>query len=95
MTRLSFKNMLLVGLLAIEIIIFGMMYFFGNYGIKQLNLARSENDVLLQEVNELKNNVQKLEKQLQDWQDDSFYKEKIARERLHMSKSNEQIYHLS
>jgi cell division protein FtsB len=92
---LSLKNVVLIVFLALEIIVFGYIYFWGNYGIKQLKLAQKEQELLDEEVGELRYKVELLSKQLQDWQKDGFHKEKIARERLHMSRSNEQIYHLS
>lgn len=92
---LNFKNSLIIGLLVAEIAVFGAVYLFGSYGIRQLKIAKNEQNSFAQEVQELKDHVQKLEKQLHDWEKDSFYKEKMARERLHLSKPNEQIYHLS
>ena len=92
---LSLKNIVLVVFLVLEIVIFGYVYFWGNYGIKQLKLAQKDQDLLETEVLELHHKVEILAKQLQDWEKDGFHKEKIARERLHMSRPNEQIYHLS
>lgn len=92
---LNFKNTLIVGFLLIEIIIFVAVYFYGSYGMRQLQLAKKEQELFMQEVNELKKTVEKLEKQLSEWESDDFYKEKIARERLHLSKSNEHVYHLA
>jgi cell division protein FtsB len=94
MRHLNFKNIVLVGFLLIEIMIFGAAYLFGKHGIKQVKLAQAENEQLLEEVQALKQSVEKLEKQLSDWETNSFYKEQIARERLNLSKSNEQIYYL-
>lgn len=94
MRHLSFKNIVLISFLLVEAIIFGAAYLFGKHGIKQIKVAQAENEQLLQEVQALKQVVEKLEKQLQDWESNSFYKEQIARERLHLSKPNEQIYYL-
>jgi|DEB19_MinimDraft_3_1074340.scaffolds.fasta_scaffold98607_2 cell division protein FtsB len=92
---LNLKNILLVGFLIAEIVIFGVVYLFGSYGIRQLKIAKHEQKAFALEVEELKSHVLKLEKQLQDWEKDSFQKEKMARERLHLSRPNEQIYYLS
>lgn len=86
--------MLLIVILLLEIVIFGVIYLFGKNGIKQLKQGKIENEQLICELQELKQVVQKLEKQLQDWETNSFYQEQIARERLHLSKPNEQIYYL-
>ncbi len=92
---LNFKNIVLIGLLVAEIVVFGVVYLLGSYGIGQLKIAKNEQAVFAQEVQELKEHVQKLEKQLHDWEKDGFHTEKMARERLHLSRPNEQIYHLS
>lgn len=92
---LSLKNIVLVVFLVLEIVIFGYVYFWGNYGIKQLKLAQKDQDLLEAEVLELHHKIEILSKQLQNWEKDGFHKEKIARERLHMSRPNEQIYHLN
>jgi cell division protein FtsB len=91
---LNLRNILLVGFLVIEALIFGIVYLFGTYGVQQLKVAKKDYELFVQEVNILKQDVEKLEKQLQAWQSDDFYKEQIARERLHLSKPNEHIYHL-
>lgn len=95
MRNFKFKSILLAVILLIEIVIFGVAYFFGNSGIKQLKLAKAQNQLLFQEINKLKGEVERLENKFQEWEADNFYQEKIARERLHMSKSGEQIYYLS
>jgi len=92
---LNFKNIMLIGFLIAEIVIFGIVYLFGSYGIRQLKIAKNEQKAFILEVEELKKHVEKLEKQLQEWEKDSFQKEKMARERLHLSKPNEHIYHIS
>lgn len=94
MRLLDFKNIVLIAILLIEIVIFGAAYLFGKHGIGQVKLAQAKNEQLFEEVQILKQGVEKLEKQLQEWKSDSFYKEQIARERLHLSKPNEHIYYL-
>ena len=94
MVKLGFKGIFLIIFLIIETLVFGWIYFFGEHGISQLKLAKIENELFAQEVYELQKNVEKLENQFQVWQNDDFYKEKMARERLHMSKAGEQIYNL-
>ena len=94
MHKLNFKSIVLISILFTEVVIFGIAYLFGRHGIKQIKLAQIENEQLFSELQVLKETVAKLEKQLREWESNSFFKEQIARERLHMSKSNEQIYYL-
>lgn len=88
------KKILIFTLLLAEVVIFGLVYLFGNHGIKQLRAMQKENQDLQLEVDNLKLDLARLEEQLSLWESDAFYKEKIARERLHLSRSNEQVYHL-
>lgn len=88
------KWLWLGGLIGLEILIFGMFYFFSKHGLRELQRLSQENQELQVELEQLRADVSKLEQQLQIWQEDDFYKEKIARERLHLSKPGEQIYHL-
>lgn len=92
--RINLRNVLIIGLLVAEVVIFGFVYLFGSHGIKQLETAKKENLALQVEVDELKISVQELQNKLQNWETDNFHKEKVARERLHMSRPNEHTYHL-
>ena len=89
---MKLRTILIGALLIGEIIVFGAVYLFGKSGIKQLRQAQQDNQQLAQEVAALKAEVASLQRQQQEFESDPFYKEKIARERLQMSRPNEQIY---
>lgn len=89
---MKLRTILIGGLLVVEIVIFGAVYLFGKSGIKKLQQAKQENEQLAQEVQALKAEVASLQRQQQEFESDPFYQEKIARERLQMSRPNEQIY---
>ena len=89
---MKLRTIIIGGLLVVEAVIFGAVYLFGKSGIKELQRSRRENEALSREVESLRSEIASLQKQQQSFTDDSFYKEKIARERLQMSRPNEQIY---
>lgn len=86
------KHMAVRLLFVAEIIFFVGAYVFGAHGVR----ARNKLDAQIRAVED-KNNVLKLEiaglkKELDSWQTDPFYKEQLARERLHLFKQGEEIF---
>lgn len=78
----------------LEMIIFMYMYIFGANGMRavtQLNVANTQLD---NDIQILKEEVKSLENEIIAWNNDSFYKEKIARERLHMARKNDVVYYV-
>lgn len=95
MNKKQLKIMVLQGLLFIEALFFGYNYLFGYQGLYQLKELKKEAQQLACEINTLKNEIASLEKQLNDWNQNQFYKERIAREKLQLAKEDEKIYFLS
>jgi len=89
-----YKRTILRLFFAIEIVIFVGVYLFGGNGLQYLTRLKSENSTLYFEILSLKKDISNLEKQIEDWQSNDFYKEKYARERLQMAKKGEVIYFL-
>jgi len=87
-----YKKTILRFFFVIEIIIFLGVYFFGGNGLRYLNHLKSENNVVKYKILALKNEICKLEKDIQDWNVNDFYKEKVAREQLQMAKRGDMIY---
>ncbi len=77
----------------IEIVIFTFMYLFGTQGIRVLRQLQRENKTLDSEIQQLHDHVNNLEEQAVAWKSDAFYKEKVARERLHMARKNDVIFY--
>lgn len=94
MSKISIQSVFLGIVLLAEVVIFGSAYLFGEHGIKQLKQLKNENEKLDSQLEQLKQEIGSLENQLQAWETNSFYQEQVARERLHLSKPNEQIYYL-
>lgn len=89
------KQLILRGIFVLEICIFLGTYFFGAQGIKALTQLNGQHKQLVHEIAQLEDDITTLEQKISTWQTDSFYKEKIARERLHMARKNELIYYVS
>jgi len=89
------KKTFLRAFFAIEAIVFISTYFFGAQGIKaKYQLLASEQE-LDQQIHSLSNEIKALENRVVAWKSDNFYKEKIARERLHMARKDELIFYTS
>jgi cell division protein FtsB len=86
------KQFLLRLFFGAEIVIFSILYLFGAQGLQVVMAMRKDNGSLSLEVRELESEVGKLNKNLVAWNNDPFYKEKIAREQLHMAKPQDEIY---
>jgi len=75
-----------------EVIVFVVIYFFGANGLGGIALLRKKNKLSAVAIQELYNDVRELEGTVYAWQNNSFYKEKIARERLHMARKGDTVY---
>lgn len=88
------KRTFLRAFFVIEVVIFIFMYLFGAQGIRVLRQLQRENGALGNEIRQLNEQVEALELKTAAWQADSFYKEKIARERLHMARKNDLVFYV-
>lgn len=88
----EFKKYFLQIFLYIEIIIFSFFYLFGSNGLKSLHDLENQNNSLTIENNLLKQEINELQSNITQWDNDPFYKEKIAREQLQMARPDEEIY---
>ena len=88
------KQTLLYIFFCIEMVMFVFFYSFGTYGLQVLHYLAQENDVLRNKNNQIKKEIQQLEQECEEWEHSSFYKEKIARERLQMARQDDVIYYL-
>jgi len=78
----------------VEMIFFLFFYAFGTHGIQALQCLVQENDVLRSANSQTKAEIKELEHACESWEHSSFYKEKIARERLQMARQGDVIYYL-
>ena len=81
--------------LAIEIGLFGLYYLLGPMGTQYLQKIQHDQQELQTEKESLSKQVNALAQELNSWQKTDFFKEKIAREKLQMSRPGDKIYYLS
>jgi len=77
-----------------EMILFGYIYCFGINGIKVLQLQRKNVIELENTITMLNNDVEQLEKEINVWKTNDFYKEKFAREQLQMARKGDEIFYI-
>lgn len=92
MKGLSFKKILFRAFFLIEIFIFGFTYLFGANGLTVLSHLKNENIRLNNENQNIKSEIKLLEDQIQQWNSDEFYREKVAREQLQMAHEKDLVY---
>ncbi len=92
---LMIKRMLLQLLLITEGCIFVYVCLYGNNGVYALQQLCNENKQLEQKIDQLSQQVTQLEHEITSWEINDFYKEKVAREQLQMSRSDDEIYYIT
>ncbi len=86
------KRMVMRILFTVEVILFGWFYYYGMCGMCEISQLQVDNSVLEQQIAVVHHEIERKEQELCAWGSDSFYKEKLAREQLHMAKEGEEIY---
>ena len=86
------KKMMVRIFLCVEVIIFGWLYYHGARGVQAVNHLRTENEEIVHHIAQLQEEVETIDRQIVAWKTDPFFKEKIAREQLHMAHAGDEIY---
>lgn len=76
-----------------ECCLFGYGYLFGAYGMYAARRIQQQTDDLKKESNEVKNKIAMIELEIEQWQQGSFFKEQVARERLGMARKDDIVYY--
>lgn len=92
MSMYGTKHVWIRSFFMIEIALFSLFYYFGSHGLKEVFVLKKENRIIDKQVDLVKGDIAQLESEILTWQTDPFYKEKLAREKLHMAKKDEEIY---
>lgn len=77
---------------AAEIFLFALFYYYGAHGLRVVNQLKQENQLLELQMAQVKQEIALLEQEINTWRTEPFYKEKLAREQLNMSRDDEEIY---
>lgn len=91
---MTYKKIITRIALALEIILFFGNYLVSNNGLHAIMAFKDENSALLQDIDLIKIDIQKLEDKLILWHKYPFYREDHARKQL-MARENESVYYIS
>lgn len=87
----AFKRVIIRLAFGVEILVFALFFV---KSIDSINKMRLVNLTLSKEVNNLKFVVDEIKQKVDEWNSDTFYKEQIAREKLQMANSKDEIYYI-
>ncbi len=88
------KRFLLRLVFGLELCVFAGFYCFGSRGLTVLFRLGNENTKILHEMTALQEEIKALENEKKEWEQNAFYKEKFAREKLHMARVDDEVYML-
>jgi cell division protein FtsB len=88
------KRILLRIFLAGEIVFFVTMYVTSPEGLASIENKKIENKQLASHIKTLTKEINKLEDEINDWENNSFYREKVAREQLQMARPTDEVYYV-
>ncbi len=75
-----------------EVVVFSLAYLFSSQGFYNLHKLKKENAALEKDIFASREELKDLADQVVAWKTEPFYKEKLAREHLHMARVDEEIY---
>ena len=88
------KKLFMKTALLLEMIAFGHIYLFGNNGIQAYRDQKNVVEDLKKDILVLDNEIAQLQKEIYAWQNDDFYKEKVAREQLQMARKGDELFYI-
>ena len=94
MVELSLKRGMLSLVYCLQLCIFTWTYVYGSQGWCEIWQLQQENNKLSQLVTKAQLDIMNLERELVSWHDQSFYKEKIAREQLQMARKGDELFYI-
>lgn len=78
-----------------ELLIFGYCYVYGTYGLYAIKNVTSQSITLRQKISVVTAKIKGIEHQCNQWQEYSFYQERIARQRLNMARKGDEVYYVN
>ena len=79
----------------IELIVFVTLYLGGPEGMRWIRKKQEENKQFALKIENLSLEIKKLEAEIQKWEHNHFYQEKIAREQLQMARPTDEVYRIT
>jgi cell division protein FtsB len=90
---MKLKQMIVRGILVVEMVAFGYMYLFGKNGLQVVHEQNKVLVLLQQTVDQLQTEIDGLTSDIMQWETNDFYKEKIAREQLQMARKGDKLFY--
>ncbi len=78
-----------------EIVFFVTMYVTSPEGLASIENKKIENKQLALHIKTLTEEIKKLEDETKEWENNPFYREKVAREQLQMARPTDEVYYVS
>lgn len=75
-----------------EVVVFTWFYFCSSNGVLAVNQLKQESSAIEKQILIVTQEIEKLQTTITAWQSNPFYKEQIAREKLHMAREEEIVY---
>ncbi len=94
MMHKTIKKTLFRFFFSIEVVCMGVFYLFGSQGMMAIVRLKQEKEQALVEIEQLNNSINLLQDTITCWQNNDYYKEKVAREKLHMACPDEIVVYL-
>ncbi|MGC2310496.1 MAG: septum formation initiator family protein [Candidatus Babeliaceae bacterium] len=85
------KKRIIFYAVSIEWLIFLNYCIFAPGGFRDIYTLQKAQQQVIQDVKQIQEKIKHLKVEKEDWKDYPFYKEKIAREQLHMQKEGDEI----
>lgn len=86
------KRVVLRALFIVEAVLFCSFYYYGSSGMREIHQLQRENEHIEEAIVFVQRDIKECDRELTMRYNDPFYKEKIAREQLHMARDGEEIY---
>jgi cell division protein FtsB len=88
------KRMVVRVLFVSELVLFIFLYLFGPYGMHTFEHIKHETAQWHEKQSVLRAHIEHIQRDITQWETESFYKEKEAREHLQMAREHEKIYYM-
>lgn len=81
-------------LFVFELGCFFQLYVYGKNGLQLLHKQESELRTVRSQVDQIKKSIEHISAEIDEWQRDDFYREKIAREQLQMARKGDKLFYI-
>jgi cell division protein FtsB len=91
----KFYAYLLYAVLGVEMVVFAGFFVRGSQGLRTLSDIYMEESAMQEGLTQLSQEVATIKKDIDDWNNHPFHREKEAREKLQMARQEDEIFYIS